>query len=292
MAMRRLLVLLLSSSAAANMLPPSSASSVQPRPPLPGLAVPSADGLGLTLTGRLTRRGASGQGLEIWRVAAQLDREILPRLTAIVSLPVVSARFVSPDATAAYTSAGDAVVLGRWAAFRRKRAELGILAGAKLPTGATELSRGGSKLAATQQPGSGTFDAILGLAGYGPLGGASLYGAAVYKLNSRLAYTFGDQFSADLGVNAPIAGRWSATGEANLELTARDRSLERGAGVAADGTVSATGGETLYLTPGVQRRLGARSAVFASVQLPVHQRLNGAQLRAAPNWQGGFLTRF
>lgn len=293
MRMRILLALtLLPALAGANMLPPSMASSVQPRPALPGLAAASGEGVGLTLGARQIQRGGGGQGVELWRVTAQLDYQVASRLTAILSVPYAAARFSAPGSLLAYGALGDATALLRYAIQRGKRRELGLLAGVKLPTGSTELSRGGGLLPATQQPGSGTFDAVVGAAGFLPAGAASVYGALSLKLNSKLAYTFGHQLAADVGVNAPVSRRWSLTGEVNLEASERDRSLERGPTVRADGLVMNTGGQVVSLSPGAQWRPAARLALFASVQLPAYQNLHGQQLAARPSWQGGLQTRF
>jgi hypothetical protein len=300
------LALLLAGSRLHAMGPaPTMAYNVAPRPVIPGLSVRSGEGLGLSLSySRYERTGLrsgaspapnpASERVEGSRLTAQLDYEIAPRVTALVSVPWVAARF-SADGHGAqsYSALGDVTLLGRYAAWRRGRlAEVSPLLGVKLPTGATSLDSGGARLSATQQPGSGTADLLFGAAAFWTFDRAALYGDAVYKLNGGAIYSFGDQISADLGVNAPL-GRspFSATAELNLESSMRDHSSEPGPSVGAGGVVASTGGTTLYVSPGLQWRAARALALTAGVQLPIYQYANGTQPAASPALQLGLQAR-
>jgi hypothetical protein len=287
--------------------PPSMAFNVAPRPALSGLTV-SGEGLGLHLTARHVSRdrlrsGSAAVGnpqnerLSSWRLDAQLDYELLPRLTAILGVPYSFNRFQFNGADQRYDALGDVTLLGRYAVYRDRprapRSELGLLAGVKLPIGSTTVSAHGTPLSATQQPGSGTTDFVLGVAGFSPWGEELLYGDLSRKFNTHAAYTFGDQLAANLGVYYPLgaAGVLGLTGELNLEASDPDRSIDAGTGVRPDGRVENTGGWTAYASPGLQWRVHDRMSLTLAVQLPVYRYVNGTQLAAQPTWVVGLHTR-
>ena len=287
--------------------PPSMAFNVAPRPVLSGLTT-FGEGLGLNLTARRVSRdrlrtgsaavgNPDGERLSSWRLDAQLDYEVLPRLTAILGVPYSFDRFQFNGADQRYDALGDVTLLGRYAVYRDRprapRRELGLLAGVKLPTGATTVSAHGAPLSATQQPGSGTTDFVFGAAGFAPWGEALLYGDLSRKFNTHAAYTFGDQLGANLGAYYPLggAGVFALTGELNLEASDADRSIEAGSGVRPNGSVANTGGWTVYASPGLQWRVHGRTTLSVAVQLPTYRYVNGTQLAAQPTWVLGLHTR-
>jgi len=95
------------------------------------------------------------------------------------------------------------------------------------------------------------------------------------------------------GVSLPVKRlTWlSLTTEANLEIAERDKSIEALPTLLPGGLVRDTGGQTLYLTPGVQVRPLPNLTLSLSVQLPVYQNLNGTQLGSGPNLNLGIFTR-
>lgn len=290
------------------MSPPSMAFNVQPRPSLPGFAALAGGGVGLRVAMTQTRRdrlrgGAhaignpGGERVESRRLSAQADWELAPRWTAVAELPYVWNSFTFAGKTESYGALGDAALYGRWAFWRdapaAPRRELAAVAGVKLPTGSTSLVRGGQRLAATQQPGSGTFDFILGGSASLAAGPAALSFDGSAKFNTGAAYTFGNSLAARAAADLALGprSRWSLTGEAGVEAAGRDRSVEPGPTVRPDGAVENTGGVTTYLAPGLQWRLFGGTALEASVQLPVYQFVNGVQLAAAPVWRAGLSVR-
>ncbi len=278
------------------------AFNVAPRPVISGLATPSGTGVGFVLTTRQSTRDrlrAGGndvpnvgqESLETLRLNAQFDYEFIPRWTGILSVPFAINRFSVKDQRQAYEALGDLSVLGRWAFYRERGAELSLLGGAKLPSGSTSLKSDGVQLAATQQPGSGTTDFIAGAAGYRAFGRATVYGDLTYKYNLHSAYSFGNQLAVDAGVLVPVSKRWSLTGELNVEATEKDRAIETGPTVRADGVVTNTGGQAVYLAPGLQWRPVGDLAFSAGVQVSVYQYVNGAQLAAGLSYLFGVSTR-
>lgn len=290
------------------MSPPSMAFNVQPRPSLPGFAALAGGGMGLRLTTTQTRRdrlqdgshaiaNPGGERVESRRLSAQADWEFAPRWTAVAELPYVWNSFTFAGKTVSYGAVGDAAVYARWAFWRDRpaaaRRELAAVAGVKLPTGTTALVRDGQRLAATQQPGSGTFDFILGGAAAFAAGPAALSLDASAKFNTGAAYTFGNSLGVRAAADLALGprSRWSLTGEAGVEAAGRDHSVERGPTVRPDGVVENTGGVTAYLAPGAQWRVFGGTALEASAQLPVYRFVNGVQLAAAPVWRLGVTAR-
>jgi len=53
-----------------------------------------------------------------------------------------------------------------------------------------------------------------------------------------------------------------------------------------------TGGSFVYVSPGLRVPVGARAAIYALVQIPVHQDVNAIQLTSDANYVLGIQTRF
>ena len=90
---------------------------------------------------------------------------------------------------------------------------------------------------------------------------------------------------------SPASSAAGLTTEANLEAAERDKSIDALPTLLPGGLVRDTGGQTLYLTPGIQVRPAPTLTMSFSVQLPVYQNLNGTQLSSGPNLNLGVFTR-
>lgn len=300
---------LLLGPAPARAAAPSMAFMVPPRPPPPGFAGAGGGRFGLDLSWRAESRDGLrsgttpkpnplGEKTSGWRANAVLDAAVSQRLTLLLALPYAAQRFQFGPGLQTAQGLGDVAVYGKFAAWRDRpgatRAELAVLGGVELPTGSTGAESNGARLAATQQPGSGSTDLLFGAAGFAGAGAATLYGDLTYKLNTPQAYTFGNVLSADAGALLPVPGlpRLSLTGEAALDVLAPDASDAPGPGVGADGTVTSTGGETLWLAPGLELRLPGDLSARAAVRFPVYQRLNGTQLAGERELAFGLRARW
>lgn len=300
---------LLLGPAAARASAPTMAFMVPPRTPPPGFAGAGAGRFGLDLSWRVESRDGlrsgttprpnpRGEKTSGWRANAVLEAAAAERLTVLLAVPYSAQSFRVDAGLQTAQGLGDVAVYGKFAAWRGRpgaaRAELAVLGGVELPTGATDMESNGARLAATQQPGSGSTDLLFGVAGFAGAGAATLYGDLTYKLNTPRAYTFGNVLSADAGGLLPAPGlpRLSLTGEAALDVLAPDASDAPGPGVGADGTVTSTGGETLWLAPGLELRLPGGLSARAAVRFPVYQRLNGTQLAGARELAFGLRARW
>lgn len=292
------------------MSPASSAAGIAPRASIVGFGNIEGAGLGVSLITRRSARDERRSGtttignpnserLLNQRTDLLLDYRILARTTVILDVPHVYNSATSNAAARQRANAlGDLALYAKQSFYQDRQfkptRQISALVGIKLPTGSTTIKNDvGTRLDATLQPGSGTTDFIVGAAAYWGLSRANLYGDATYKHNTRAAYTFGNSIGVNAGLSIPIERlTWlSLTTEANLEIAERDKSIEALPTLLPGGSVRDTGGQTLYLTPGIQVRPVPNLTLSFSVQLPVYQNLNGTQLASGPNLNLGVFTR-
>lgn len=191
---------------------------------------------------------------------------------------------------------GDIELLGRWRFHvpeRRSRPALSALLGVKLPTGRTNLfDAAGVEADPPVQPGSGSWDFTLGAASLQTLtartvtGGEAdlpLYFSGTARLNRKgtKGYRRGDAFTLSGGAAYPLLRRLSLTLQLNLRAAMED---DKGA---TREEVGKTGGTALFATPGLELRPTPRLRAYASVQLPLYQRVQGLQLVAPWGLVGG-----
>jgi hypothetical protein len=186
-------------------------------------------------------------------------------------------------ANGAYASStsglGDVKLVARYFGFLEQR-QFGVQIGLKLPTGQkNQVSDYGSAQPVDPglQLGSGTTDLILGAYYFGNLTtnwdyfslasaqaalNSSTMAAGSYRPGNSANITFGVRY---VGFDSVIP---------TLQINARD--VRTDSGDAAD--TFSTGGRLIYLTPGVIIPAGANASVYANIQLPLYQNVNGIQL--------------
>ena len=154
----------------------------------------------------------------------------------------------------------------------------GIQLGLKLPTGRFHQTfksgpDAGELVDRGLQPGTGTVDAIVGAYRFGKLAGRFDYllqAQGEVALNSRDAYRPGA--AATLSAGLHYAGWKRVTPQ--LQIDARLAGKDSGDNSDRDNS----GGEQIYLAPGLSVRPATGLTVFAFAQLPFHQHVNGYQL--------------
>lgn len=196
---------------------------------------------------------------------------------------------------------GDVKIIGRYFGFSEQK-DWGLQFGVKLPTGnnSQRANANAGGLVAVDpglQLGSGSTDLIVGIYKFGYVNNSDNWGyfaqaqyqAAVITSNvpSSLvglssgpsgaetvttggSYRPGNSLNVNLGINYQGFNNWVPTLQLNVINKARDT------GTAAD--TWATGGTLAYLTPGILYRVTEKTQVYANVQLPVYQNVNGIQL--------------
>ncbi|HEX6006054.1 MAG TPA: hypothetical protein VFZ14_18835 [Burkholderiales bacterium] len=193
-----------------------------------------------------------------------------------------------------FTRVGDVRLTGRrqWTAADPATHALGFYGvnfGLKLPTGDIDVrNRSGDRAERSLQPGTGTTDLLFGayLSRVLPASGASWFvqGLLQTPLNSREDYRPGRRVTLDLGY------RFEATDAIGVMIQLN--ALYRGKDSGLQAEPEDTGGRFLYVSPGVSYALAQATQIYAFIQKPLYQHVNGVQLTA--DWSAviGVSTRF
>lgn len=163
-----------------------------------------------------------------------------------------------------------------------------VFGGLKVPTGSIKITNGdGSRAERALQPGSGTTDLVLGMAGRRALGAAdALIGQASVSvpLNSREDFKPGRRIEVSAGWSHAYSHKLGTVLQLNLHRGSRDS----GAQAEPDNS----GSTTLDLSPGVTVGMGPASTLYAYVQVPLYQKVNGVQLVPRSALALGWTTDF
>jgi outer membrane putative beta-barrel porin/alpha-amylase len=165
----------------------------------------------------------------------------------------------------------------------------GVNFGLKLPTGKSDVRNSDGELAERSlQPGSGTTDAVLGAyySQHLPLRSLSWFvqGLAQLPLNTHDEYRPGNRFNFDMGVRRELGDRLGLLLQVNALYRGRDRG--------AQAEPEDTGGQFVFLSPGLSYAFSPRVQVYGFVQLPLYQYVNGVQLVASHAIAVGLNVRF
>ncbi len=183
---------------------------------------------------------------------------------------------------------GDATLLVKWRFLKRDRGrggvQLSFQGGVKTPTGRGDArdSSNGQLLSPPLQRGTGSWDPTADfIASYVTPSARWFFTASVGVSRSTEANDFelGDRFRYDAMVKTRISSLRSRDVFLLLELNGRWQGHSR----AGDQEVDSSGGNLLYLSPGIQYLLRPNFVVEAGVQLPAVRYLNGTQLAPSIN---------
>jgi hypothetical protein len=194
----------------------------------------------------------------------------------------------------AFAELGDVRLLGRYRLQADEGPDgqfdsWGMTFGAKLPTGKFDVANeDGDKAERTLQPGSGTADALLGVyfrRGL-PLQGLSWFadGLVQMAVNTREEFRPGDRLTLDLGVRYELPGSTTLMLQLNTLVKGRDTGMEA--------ETDDSGGRFFFLSPGISYAPTRNLQIYAFVQLPVYQFVNGVQLVADRAFVAGISGRF
>jgi hypothetical protein len=187
-----------------------------------------------------------------------------------------------------FSGLGDISVLGNYAIIvptMDKEFYLGISAGIKVPTGVTNAVNAEGEVAeVTIQPGSGSFDELVGLNFSYPLftikttekdeySTIPLVVGLSYKIAGKGTdhYRYGNSLIVTAGTD------YQFTKKASLSLQFNFRNL----GYADTGTTGEprdnSGGTWVYLSPGLNLNLTDNLSFFGTIQLPIYINVHGLQ---------------
>lgn len=194
----------------------------------------------------------------------------------------------------ALREAGDVQVLGRrqWMSENANAQTLsfyGLNFGLKLPTGDFDVRNGNGDIAERSlQPGSGTTDVLLGgfYSHVMPAFNRSWFiqGLAQVPTAYRQHYKPGKRFTLDAGVRYEMTGAVGVMLQLNGLYRARDRGREA---EPAD-----TGGTFVFVSPGVSYAVAPKTQIYAFLQKPIYQYVNGVQITADWSLLAGLSSRF
>jgi hypothetical protein len=241
----------------------------------------------------------------------QLNYSLSERFQMAVTLPYVSRSHVHFDAENArnerwnFADFGDAAVQGRVRLFvsdAPEHSSLWLTGGVKLPTGTRcEIGSTGEDAEVTIAPGSGSTDALLGVTYHsgvvrntalqGELGHTTLIPYFV-ALNARMNgrgtndYRRGHEVQLNAGTEYPLTSAIHLLGQINSRIVAKDAVGQ------TNENRDLTGGQYVYLSPGVRVLLASKTSIYGFVQLPIYQHVNGLQLTSKANYVAGIRKSF
>lgn len=183
-----------------------------------------------------------------------------------------------------YQTLGDIKLLTSYRFADAGEPGFGVRAGIKLPTGSiSQLATDGVTLAERMfQPGTGSTDLILGAFYSHDSHDSDLHWFASGHLQQPLTtrnggpggadqtYRPGNTLALGAGLTYPLMEKLRLTVQGNWHQTGRE------SGTAGDPVN--TGGRTLAVSPGFSFAAAPDTQLYASLQLPVYQYLNGTQL--------------
>jgi hypothetical protein len=238
--------------------------------------------------------GKTGR-LSVTAVPIVIPYELLPNKLVIVGkIPYLEKRRkIETGGTVERLSSrgfGDLSLLAKYLIYQRdalKQTTRGILIGGiKFPTGRD----GKPGLPQSLQNGSGSFDYTGGLAFTHIKGRLGIHADLLYTLKTEANnFEFGDTFQYDLALGwrlIPAVYKTYPAKQLNLYLelngTYSKKNEQNGLEMAD------SGGNTLFLSPGIQFIPGRAFLVEASLQIPIAENLNGTQLETDYAFMVGF----
>jgi len=192
---------------------------------------------------------------------------------------------------------GDLGLLAKYRLTEGERSGFALIGGIKMPTGSTNRRGDGERLETEHQPGSGSWDPIVGASAGTRLGPVQLTASALYQFSSRGAQDtqLGDRLQGGIALSHRFGRKAHEHGESRNhhhgdeldEHPAEPRISSWNAFVELAGewegrqeiggaTERASGGKWLYAAPGVRFNAASGWSAGAAVALPVWQRIRAS----------------
>ncbi len=195
-------------------------------------------------------------------------------------------------------SLGDikAVARYRWTVDEASRSGVGVKLGLKLNTGRRDftLNTGVRPNEVSLQPGNGSTDLIVGMFWNQAVPGAGLdwfaQGTLQTSIKSAAEYRPGRQVNLDLGTRYALGRSVSVL----LQLNGQWNSADSGTAAAVSPVTGGpgSGGRSYSLTPGLMYAVAVNTNLYALMQWPFYQFVNGEQLTPGRSFTAGINHRF
>lgn len=165
---------------------------------------------------------------------------------------------------------------------------LSAILGLQIPTGDTNVrQRQGQLFELDNQPGTGAWDPLLGLAYTRNLGRFSIDSSMIYTISTKGArnYEFGDIFNYNFAVsyalNAPTTtGLAASSNDYPITLVLELNGERRGRDVDNGVTDGNTGSHNLYISPGIRYAGGKNWNIATSFGSPILNEVDGIQVKS------------
>jgi hypothetical protein len=171
---------------------------------------------------------------------------------------------------------GDMSLLGKYS-FVASEIEMAVLVGVKMPTGVTDREDNlGDPLEPDHQPGTGSWDPLLGFAAMEQFERFSIGGSLLFRYTTEGRHEFrpGEQLTVALKAEYQIAGMGKFPRVyVSLELVEQYTAMDR----EEDVRNHDTGGSILTLGPGVRIRVNDHVTFSSTISFPIYQGLYGEQ---------------
>lgn len=187
-----------------------------------------------------------------------------------------------------FSGIGDGRVLGRYE-YALDKITVGGHAGLKLPTGKrNETNAEGEEAERTLQLGTGSTDLIAGVFAKGKIAETQLRWFVQTQWQHAVAtkddFRPGDEVTFDIGLRYLITDAFAA----NIQLNNRVRCRDSGGNAESE----ESGGKYVYISPGLSYGFENGWQIYAYVQVPLVQNVNGIQLNPSTSYVVGLNFRF
>jgi hypothetical protein len=187
---------------------------------------------------------------------------------------------------------GDMVILPKYVISD----QLIIGLGAKIPTGISNKTDNGIALVADLQPGSGAVDGVFYLAYSNYLGGRKsfgYFGTSIYRRTGKNKSYLGNstyQFGNELQLIAGIADRFVIS-KFQIDPSIKFRYREAGRDFFNENEFPGSGGQFVFINPGVAVVLSKRVSWQINTSLPLYSFVNETQLSPTIQINTGLLFK-
>ena len=242
---------------------------------------------------KISREANGDQNLHVIQIPTILGYNLATDAVVNVIVPYLIKEMKTPDKRHLDArGVGDISLTGKYRFYRedvpRGSTQFSLLGGLELPTGSTTKRKDGIKLPRPLQLGSGGIDPSFGLAGSWITAFHAVEGGIQFKYNSRHdGFRFGTVANYDFAYAYQVYPKWPIE-NSQLSFLLEFNGEHRERNFLGGSKVSASGGDTIFLSPGIQYIFIDNALLETSVQFPVLDRVNGRQLHQDYRFLFGF----
>ena len=267
--------------------------------PIQGLSPRTQFFLGTALRSfvKVSRVANGDDQLHVVQIPTILNYNLVTDAVATLVVPyVIKERRLPSKRHLETRGIGDIKLIGKYRFYREDSPlgsnQMSLSAGLELPTGDTTKRKNGIKLPRPLQLGSGGVDPFFAYAAGWISGHHALEGGVQVKYNARHSgFRFGVTSNYDLSYAYRIFPGWPVpNAQLNFLLELNGEHRERNE--SGSSKVRASGGDTVFLSPGIQYILFNNALLETSFQFPVLDRVNGKQLHQDYRVLFGFRVLF